>query len=220
MLFRKKPVATEKRVLLKNISWAKLEELLAELGSDREAHLTYDRGRLEMMTPLEEHDRCNRLLESLLLVVADEMGDSLVSPGNVLLLQPEIGLAVQPMACYYLDNAPSLPPSGKLDVTQVPPPDIAIEIALQEPDSPKRLALYEAMGVPEVWQYVTTVGDEVLKGNLKIWALDRDGYGPVETSPAYEFLSTARISEFLAESETLGLARALTLLRLWVKTQG
>ncbi|MGI0490667.1 Uma2 family endonuclease [Alkalinema pantanalense CENA528] len=220
MLFRKKPVATEKRILLKNISWAKLEELLAELGSNREAHLTYDRGRLEMMTPLEEHNRCNRLLESLLLVVADEMGDSLVSPGNVLLLQPEIGRAIQPMACYYLENAPAIPPSGKLDVTQVPPPDIAIEIALQESDSPKRLSFYETMGVPEIWQYVTTVGEEVLKGDLKIWALDRGGYRPVQISPAYDFLTIAKVTEFLAESETLGLARALTLLRSWVKTQG
>ena len=70
--FQKKSVVTEKRIVLPNVTWQKLEEIVVELGPDRAVHLTYDAGKLELMTPLELHRRGDRLLESLLLVVADD----------------------------------------------------------------------------------------------------------------------------------------------------
>lgn len=218
MFFRKQPTATEKRILLKDVSWQKLQTVLAELGADRTVQLTYDRGQLEMMTPLEEHDRCNRLLESLILVLADELGDDLVSLGSMLLMHPEMGRAIQPMAAYYLEADPAIAQAPALDVTQNPPPDLAVEIIIKD-GTLKRLALYESLGIPEVWQYITTVGDQVLQGNLTIWHLTDQGYVAQPHSNAYPFLSVDKIKEFLAESETLGLAKALTLLRSWAKTQ-
>lgn len=53
----KKPKPSEQRLVLEKISWQQFEALLTEMGADRTARFTYDRGRLELMTPLEEHDR-------------------------------------------------------------------------------------------------------------------------------------------------------------------
>ena len=61
----------EQRVLLPQISWQKFENLLLELGETSTTRFAYNRGRLEMMTPTEEHERCRKLIESLLLVLAD-----------------------------------------------------------------------------------------------------------------------------------------------------
>jgi hypothetical protein len=44
----------EQRVILQDISWHCFEYLLSELGETRAARLTYDRGVLEIMTPLIE----------------------------------------------------------------------------------------------------------------------------------------------------------------------
>jgi Uma2 family endonuclease len=78
MLFSsKKNVIAEKRILLKKVTWPKFTEILNELGSDRTVNLTYDRGRLELMTPQNIHDRAQRLLDSLLVVVADEFDETL-----------------------------------------------------------------------------------------------------------------------------------------------
>jgi Uma2 family endonuclease len=42
----------EQRVVLKNISWQTFENILAEMGEDRASRMAYDRGTLEIMTPL------------------------------------------------------------------------------------------------------------------------------------------------------------------------
>jgi Uma2 family endonuclease len=63
----------EQRVILPNISWQKFEQILDELGEDRKVRLSYLRGKLEMMTPVAEHQRCHKLIESLILVMADEL---------------------------------------------------------------------------------------------------------------------------------------------------
>jgi Uma2 family endonuclease len=44
------------RVLLHNISWEQFERLLTDLGESRSAHIAYDNGMLEIMTPLPEHE--------------------------------------------------------------------------------------------------------------------------------------------------------------------
>lgn len=216
MLFRRKQVVSEKRILLPNVNWQKLQELVQELGAARQVQLTYDRGKLEMMTPLEEHDRCNRLIESLLLVVADEAGYDLASPGTIVLSHPERGQAIQPTACYYLDELPEGAGRLELNLMQMAPPDIAIDVLIRE-GSMKRLGIFATLQIPEVWQYTTTVGDNALKGKLNIWQWTEQGYLASDRSLIFPFLPIEKVMEFLSESETLGLAKALTLLRSWAK---
>ena len=43
LFFSKKNVITEKRILLKKVTWPKFAEILNELGNDRTVNLTYDR---------------------------------------------------------------------------------------------------------------------------------------------------------------------------------
>ena len=69
----KKALPTEKRTILSNVNWQKFERLLVELGEGRQTRLTYFRGKLELMTPIAAHERCNQLLESLILVLAEEL---------------------------------------------------------------------------------------------------------------------------------------------------
>lgn len=44
------------RILLHDISWQQFEALLEDLGDHRAARVAYDRGTLEIMTPLPEHE--------------------------------------------------------------------------------------------------------------------------------------------------------------------
>ncbi len=82
----------EQRVVLPNVSWEQFEQLIIELGIDRLVRLTYARGKLEMMTPVAEHDRCHKLLESLVLVVADELKRPVESIAPVMLKKPRPAL--------------------------------------------------------------------------------------------------------------------------------
>lgn len=220
----RKPTPTEKRVMLSGVSWQAFEALLEELGVNRTARLTYDgfatrgqRGKLEMVTPLEEHDRCMRLIESLILVIADELYLKIHSIGSVLLTLPEVGQAIQPEAAYSLEEV-RLTKRAELDLSQAAPPDLAIEVAISS-GKIDRFSLYASMGVPELWFYLTTVGDQVLKGNLQIFQLQGDRYVETPNSKLFPALPAKRVLEFLEQSDTIGLAQALIVLREWAKQQ-
>lgn len=213
----RKPTPTEKRVTLSGVSWQSFEELLGELGQTRTARLTYDRGKLEMMTPLEEHDRCLRLIESLILVLADELYLKIYSLGSVLLTLPDLGRAIQPDAMYSLQEV-RLQKRAELDMRRAEPPELAIEVAIGK-GSLDRDSIYVSMGVPEIWLYTTTVGDDVLKGSLQIYQLQGDTYIATENSKLFPALPGKRVQEFLEQSDTIGLAQALIVLREWSKEQ-
>ncbi len=126
----KKPAPTEKRIGLPRVSWQQFETLLDELGANRTARLTYDRGTLEMITPLEEHERCSRLIESLILVGADEINEQLHPIGAVRLKRADLECVAQPDASYYLTEKVRLSNRAELDLNQAPPPDIVVEVAI------------------------------------------------------------------------------------------
>ncbi|MFM6075211.1 MAG: hypothetical protein ACKPB9_27095, partial [Dolichospermum sp.] len=44
------------RVILENVTWKELETIIEELGEHRAARIAYDRGILEIMSPLPEHE--------------------------------------------------------------------------------------------------------------------------------------------------------------------
>ncbi len=62
---------SEQRVVLRNISWQTIETMLAEMGNDRASRMAYDRGTLEIMTPLMPHEHWNCLLKLLIFVLGD-----------------------------------------------------------------------------------------------------------------------------------------------------
>lgn len=205
---------TEKRIILQNINWQQFEKLLRELGAERQTRLTYLRGKLEMMTPVEAHERCSRLIDSLIQVLADELAVPLTALMPVLLRHEAIGCATEPDACYYLSERSRL---ASLDLSQDPPPDLLVEVALTKSQI-KKLPLYASFNIPEVWCYVTTAGEEMLKGSLTIYQLQPDAsYLEAKQSAAFPFLPAARVLEFMEQSDSIGLAAALRLLRAWVQ---
>ncbi|MBF2049658.1 MAG: Uma2 family endonuclease [Leptolyngbya sp. IPPAS B-1204] len=209
----RKPLPIEQRIVLSDVSWQQFEKLLVELGPERQARLTYLRGKLEMMTPIDVHERCSKLIDSLILVLVDEMAVPLTSLMPVTLKQVEIGCATEPDACYYLEERPR---RTELDLTQDLPPDLLVEVALTRSQIEK-LPIYASMGIPEVWRYVTTAGDDMLKGKLSIYQLQDDDYVEQSRSMAFPFLPAARILEFMEQSDSMSLAAALRLLRAWVQ---
>jgi Uma2 family endonuclease len=215
----KKPIAGEQRVVLPNVSWQQFEQLLTELGAERTTHFTYNRGKLELMTPTEEHLRCHRLLDSLILLLSDQIDLPMTSIDSVLLKDQNLGYGTQPAACYYLRDDAARPDQRSIDLTQHPAPDLAVEIALNKSTMDK-LPIYAALGISEVWRYVTQAGDDVLRGKLFIYQKSGDRYQEITHSEAFPFLSGDRILEFLDHSDTVGLASALQTVRSWLSQQG
>lgn len=64
----------EQRVLLENITWELYERLLEAHRDCSVPRFTYDRGRLEIMSPSAEHEQIKETVSLLINIVAEEMG--------------------------------------------------------------------------------------------------------------------------------------------------
>ena len=198
----------EERTFLQSISWNLYENLLAEIGDNGKARLSYHQGDLEFMTPLFEHENGNRLIDKLISTVAETLDRDYVLGGSMTIKRPDLAVGKEPDSCYYIANESAVRGKTKLDFTQDPPPDLAIEIDITS-SSINQLALYTKLGVGEVWRYDGTV--------LTFYQLQSDGYVAVDRSPTFPILSPDRVLEFLTDCQIQGINQAVKSLRAWVR---
>ncbi|MFM2303852.1 MAG: hypothetical protein RLZZ135_1262 [Cyanobacteriota bacterium] len=198
----------EERTLLQGISWSLYENLLTEIGDNGKARLSYYRGDLEFMTPLFEHERSNRSIERLISTIAESLDRDYALAGSITIKRPDLTAGKEPDSCYYFANELAVRGKTKLDFTQDPPPDLAIEIDITS-SSINQLSLYATLGVGEVWRYDGTT--------LKFYQLQSDRYVSVDRSPTFKMLSPDRVLEFLTDSQIHGINRAVKLLKEWIQ---
>ncbi len=63
----------EQRVVLENITWDLYERLLEAHRDCRVPRFTYDRGRLEIMSPSAEHEQLKETVALLINVIAEDI---------------------------------------------------------------------------------------------------------------------------------------------------
>jgi Uma2 family endonuclease len=198
----------EERTFLQGISWNLYEQILTEVGDDCRARLSYYRGDLEFMTPLASHEIYNRQIERAITVLTEELDIDYNLSGSMTINRPDLESGKEPDSCYYIANELAVRGKTKLDFTQDPPPDLAVEIDITS-SSLNQLALYATLGVGEVWRYN---GSE-----LVFYQLQSGKYTIVDRSPTFTILSPDRVLEFLADCQADGINQAVKNLRTWVQ---
>jgi Uma2 family endonuclease len=200
--------AGEQRIFLQGISWNLYENLLAELGDDGKARLSYYQGDLEFMTPLFTHENYNREIDRAIVLLAEEFDRDYVLAGSMTIKRPDLESGKEPDSCYYITNGLAIRGKKKLDFTQDPPPDLAVEIDITN-SSLNQLALYAALGVGEVWRYNGS--------DLIFYQLRSGKYAIVDRSPTFPILSPDRVLQFLSDCQTDGINQAVKNLRKWIQ---
>jgi Uma2 family endonuclease len=198
----------EQRTFLQGISWNLYENLLAELGDDGKARLSYYQGDLEFMTPLFTHENYNRQIDRAIILLAEELDRDYALAGSMTIKRPDLESGKEPDSCYYIANESAVRGKTKLDFTQDPPPDLAIEIDITS-SSLNQLALYATLGVGEVWRYN---GSELI-----FYQLQSGKYKSVDRSPTFPILSPDRVLEFLADCQADGINQSVKNLRKWIQ---
>lgn len=72
----------EERIILRGVSWATCESLLADFVDRNTPHLTYDQGVLEIMAPSFPHGNLNRSLQDVFTTIADEREIDFINAGS------------------------------------------------------------------------------------------------------------------------------------------
>lgn len=69
---RRIDVPPGQRVLLRDVTWEEFEAILDELGEHRASRIAYDRGVLEIMAPLPEHEFDKEIISDLIKALLEE----------------------------------------------------------------------------------------------------------------------------------------------------
>ena len=198
------------RVLLKNISWQTYQLLLQDLAQQPGIRLTYDRGLLEIMTPLDPHEGHKKLFGRLVETMTEELNIEIRSLGSRTCQRQDLNRGFEPDQCYYIQNEPLVWDKEQIDLQQDPPPDLIIEIDITS-SSINQLELYRAFRVPEVWRYDGK--------NLTFYQLEGEAYRETDNSPTFTFLSQTDIMHFFELKKTTRENAWIGLFREWVKSQ-
>jgi Uma2 family endonuclease len=102
------------RVVLNNIRWEQFERLLKDLGDRPSARIAYDRGTLEIMTPLSEHEYYKEIIGDLVKDLAEESNLDYESFGSTTWKQESRLAGIEPDNCFYFQNEAAI--RGKLDL--------------------------------------------------------------------------------------------------------
>jgi Uma2 family endonuclease len=157
----------EQRIVLPNVGWDTYERLL-EGREGRAPRFTYDRGALEVVSPLlPEHEELSGNLRFVVRVLAEELGISIRDFGSMTLRREDLQGGLEPDGCFYIQNEPSIRAKARPDLRLDPPPDLAIEVDITHPSLDK-LPVYARFGVPELWRYAGRA--------LTIFSLEAGGY--------------------------------------------
>lgn len=200
----------EQKVILKGVSWETYERLLAEHEEASGTRFTYDGGILEILVPSARHEKPNRLLASLVEVLAEEMALNIESLGSTTLKRPDLLKGFEPDSCFYIQHADAIRDNEAIDLTVDPPPDLVIEIDITSPSLDK-FPLYAAVGVPEVWRYDGT--------HVTMYRLAGERYVEVTHSPVLPPLTSERATLFLEERKQVPSMVWLRAVRAWARDQ-
>jgi Uma2 family endonuclease len=144
-------------LLLEGVDWQTYSRLLKVFSERPRIRLTYDRGRLEIMSPLLRHDNDSRFLFRLVEALTEELELPLLTGGATTLRRRLQQRGAEPGECFWIASADRLTDNERLDLRRDPPPDLAVEVDVTS-SSINRMPIYAALGVPEVWRLV---GDEL-----------------------------------------------------------
>jgi Uma2 family endonuclease len=196
-------------VVLDGVSWDEFEAILEDLGEHRSSRIAYDRGTLEIMTPLSEHEVNKENISDFVKVLLEELDIEFCPLGSTTFKNQIMFKGIEPDSCFYIENEVRVRGKNKLDLTIDPPPDLAIEIDLTNRTHPE---IYQSLGVPELWRYE--------QNKLQILLLVDGSY--IESNKSSIFLDFDLIQvipQYLTQCRTEGRNKGIKAFRSWVREQ-
>lgn len=204
------PHTVENRVLLHDVSWQSYVAIGNALADRPAIRMTYDRGKLEIMTTSHLHEIYKTRLSRLLETLAEEFTRPIAPGGQMTFQREDLERGIEGDNCFWIAHERQMRTKKTWLPAQDPPPDLVLEIEVSR-SALKRMSIYAALGVPEVWCFE---GD-----SLRVYLLQKDRtYQRADRSPTFPSVPPAGIVPFLELNEAtdyLGMVRAF---REWLRS--
>ena len=151
----------ERRVVYRGVDWSFYEQLVDSIPESTNIHVDFDGKDLEVMVKGWIHESYNRLLGIFVAIVAEELQIPCKGLRETTWKRPEIARGLEADECFYFgpEKLAALAEArsrGSRHVTDLPNPDMAIEVDISPPEI-DRAGIYAALGVAEVWRFADGV---------------------------------------------------------------
>jgi Uma2 family endonuclease len=194
-------------VVLEDVTWDLYQQMLAGIG-DGHTRLTFDQGRLAIMSPLPIHEQIKKVLARLVEAYADATDIAVEGLGSTTFKREDLQKGLEPDECYYIAHALQIMRKEEIDLAVDPPPDLAIEVDISRPGI-ARQPIYAAIGVPEIWRYD---GTRVIPLHLI-----HGHYESADHSLAFPDLPMDLVNEMVRLALTQSQTAAMKAFRDWLK---
>jgi Uma2 family endonuclease len=191
-------------LVLPQVSWEEYEHLMDDLVDRPGVRVSYDEGRLEVMTPSAEHEEYKDFILRLAQVFCEERRLPLETRGSATWQRRSLQKAAEPGACFYVTNAHRIVGRRTIDLESDPAPDVVVEIDMTN-ESLSKFAIYAALGVPEIWRYDGK--------QMQMYGLAGTSYRVAAGSTFFPGVTCHMLSEFVELSKTEGQTKALEAFR-------
>ena len=179
-------------IRIAGVTWEGYVALLKELGDSRRTRIAYDDGVLEIRMPSQAHEAANRVLATIALTLAEELGFEFNDLGSMTINRLDLSKGIEPDSCFYIENARPGQGLGET-IPDDMPPDLALEVDIAN-RSDSKLSIYQALGVAEVWLYQRETV------NIK-WLADGQ-YVNFPNSRAFPAVSAEQLNQWLGLRRT------------------
>jgi len=198
----------EQRMVLEDVSWGTYEHLLSDHLDKSVPRFTFDRGRLEIMSPSSEHEEYKQTLTMLVEMLADGLGIDIRNLGSTTFKRSEFERGFEADVCFYVQSAARMQGKIHIDPAVDPAPDLVIEIEVTSP-ALNKLPIYAEFQVPEIWRYDGA--------RLVILHISGTEYSESSKSLAFPQASAQDIPRLVRQGVSLKRTEWLTELRNWVR---
>ena len=199
-------------LVLEDVSWDFYEQLLAKLDDEgRHIRVTFDNGRLEMMSPLPKHGRWQFQIVRLVGDLCLERNIEFVSGGDTTFRNKAKRVGLEPDACFYFTNCNAFKKiDGAWNAKRHPAPDLAIEVEATRKAIAKQ-PIYAKLGIKELWRFDGK--------RLQVLVLDSaDQFQPSTSSAAFPFLPMQEFEAFLHRFDKESDLTVIRAFQQWVRT--
>jgi Uma2 family endonuclease len=200
----------ETRMVLENVAW----ETYVALADQRRGsvpRMVYDNGVLEMMSPQREHENIGRLIGRMIETYSELRDIEIISVASVTVKRSDLSKAYEADESYYVTHAAELLGKRELDFQIDPPLDLVVEVEITS-SAIRKLLLFAAMKVPEVWRHN---GE-----SLNMYRLENEAYVPIDSSVELPGLAAERINQHLARRDSIGETKLIQRFRKAVSGPG
>ncbi len=200
----------ERRFVIPLVDWDGYEFFL-RVCDRKGIRVTYDRGRLELMSPEQFHEQYSKCLAFLIEALCEEFLVPFGCGDSTTFRSKAEGRGIEPDDCYFFEGLRQLkqPTPGAWDPDIDAPPDLAVEIDITS-SSLDRLAIYASIGVDEVWRFNGETLSVHSRGADRSWTI-------VPTSRFFPWLPLSEVVDRIHEHRAFDDLAWRRSVRTWIR---